>query len=62
MARLVYHNLAICNNQNLVRRVKMCPSGFKILAMLSRPSKIGKNTFIILPMWRNFAKSGHTGW
>ena len=59
MARLIFQNLAICNNQNLPP--KMCPNWLKNWQMSIRPFKNWPNAFKIWPKWRNFAKSGHTG-
>ena len=52
IARLIFQNLAICNNQNLLNNIKMCLNRFKFfLQMLSWPSEIGQRLL-------NFCQSG----
>ena len=66
--------LAIYNQENLPNSIRLLPSLVKICQIASdfctnyikicakyliHPQKL-PNTFIMLPKWRNFAKSGHT--
>ena len=60
MARLVFQNLAICNNHNLPDSIKCAKIGSTFLQLLSRPSKNWPKTCKILQLWQNFANFGHT--
>ena len=60
MARLVFQNLAICNNHILPDSIKCAKIGSTFLQLLSRPSKNWPKTCKILQLWQNFANFGHT--
>ena len=57
MARLFAQYLAINNNENLPDSKTFAKLDSKLL---KTPSKILPKTIKILPLWQNFAKSGHT--
>ena len=60
MDRLVFFNLAIFYNENLLIIFKLCQSRFQTLPNIKLTLQKLQKTFAILTKWWYFAESGHT--
>ena len=59
---LIFQHLAIYFNETSTIAYKICHINLRFSHIVNKPSKKLPKTLKILPKWRNFAKSGHTGW
>ena len=61
MARLTFLYLPICNNKNVPKSKEKFPKKVLHFAKYKESLKQLPKIFKMLKLWRNFAKSGHTG-